>query len=323
MCTAVSLKTESHYFGRNLDMDFSYGEKVVITPRKYPFSFRCEATIESHYAIIGTAITVKDYPLYFDAANEKGLSIAGLRFPEAVYPKKGDNNKSRISPFELIPWILSRCEDIKQVKTLMENTALVSINFSEDMPLSPLHWIVCDKNNSIVIESTADGMAVYDNEVGVLTNSPAFPFQMINLTQHMNLTADNLYKGKVGEVNLKSYCLGLGSVGLPGDYSSLSRFVRAAFVRQNSLCDGDEEASVAQFFHILDSVYQPRGCVRLEGNKQEHTVYSSCCNTDTGVYYCKTYSSLGVCAVDMRKENLEGKRLIIHSMKAVGPTICN
>ncbi len=314
MCTAINFKNKCHYFGRNLDMDFSYGEKVVITPRNYPFAFRKEDTIINHPAIIGAAIIVNDYPLYFDATNETGLSVAGLRFPEAVYPKEADNDKHSISPFELIPWILARCSNVSEAKALMEKTALVHINFSENMPISPLHWIVSDKDESIVIESSLEGLKIYDNPVGVMTNSPAFPFQMINLSQYMNLTADNLYSGNIGTVPLKPYCLGLGSVGLPGDYSSLSRFVRAAFVSQNSVCDEDEQSSVAQFFHILGSVYQHKGCVHLETGKEEYTVYSSCCNTDTGVYYYKTYSSLSVYAVNMYKENLDSAKLICHDM---------
>ena len=112
MCTAVSYRTKDHYFGRNLDLEMSYGERVIITPRKYEFRFLYEGTVSEHYAIIGMGIVKNDYPLYFDATNEAGLSIAGLNFPDNAiyYPNK--QGFVNIASYELIPWILSKCKNI-------------------------------------------------------------------------------------------------------------------------------------------------------------------------------------------------------------------
>jgi len=112
MCTAITYKSHYHYFGRNLDLEFSYGESVAITPRKFVFEFRNSKKIENHYAIIGMAITQNGFPLYFDATNEKGLSAAALNFPgNAIYHDISDN-ADNIASFELIPWVLCQCKNI-------------------------------------------------------------------------------------------------------------------------------------------------------------------------------------------------------------------
>ena len=113
MCTAISLIAAEHYFGRNLDLEYSYNESVVITPQNYEFQFRQVDNIETHYSIIGMAYVVDNYPLYYDATNEKGLSMAGLNYPKAEY-KEFDDNKDNITPFEFIPWILSQCENVTE-----------------------------------------------------------------------------------------------------------------------------------------------------------------------------------------------------------------
>jgi choloylglycine hydrolase len=106
----------------------------------------------------------------------------------------------------------------------------------------------------------------------------------------------------------------MGAIGLPGDLSSASRFVKATFTKLNSLSGPGEVESVTQFFHILRSVAQQRGCVHLGGDKYEYTIYSSCCNTDTGTYYYTTYEDQMLRAVNLRAENLDGTDLISYPL---------
>ena len=190
MCTAISFKTKDHYFGRNLDLEYSYEESVTITPRNFSFHFRKEREFKKHYAMIGMALVVDDYPLYFDAANEKGLCMAGLNFlNNAVYHPE-NKEKINITPFELIPYILGICKNVSEVRCLLSEINIVNINFSEELPLSPLHWIISDRHSSITVESTKEGVKIYDNPYGVLTNNPPFDFHLHNLTQYLNLTRE-------------------------------------------------------------------------------------------------------------------------------------
>lgn len=310
MCTAVSYKTKDSYFGRNLDLERSYGEGVVITPRNFPLSFRSAPTLKRHYALIGMATVADSYPLYFEATNEKGLSIAGLNFPDNAHYKKTEKNKINVSPFELIPYILGQCADIKETQALLASVNIADIHFSEKLPLSPLHWLISDKENSLTAESVRSGLKIYDNGFGVLTNNPTFDYHLTNISNYMNLN-ECLAENRLSEKRkLKNYSLGLGAFGLPGDFSSASRFVRAVFVKEKSVSGESEKESVSQFFHILGSVAMPKGCVMTKDGEFEYTRYSSCCNVCKGIYYYTTYNNSTVWAVDMHKADLEGRELI-------------
>ena len=160
------------------------------------------------------------------------------------------------------------------------------------------------------MEATEKGMGIYENPVKVLTNNPPFPFQMMNLCQYRGLSSRQIPCDFADEVELEEYSRGMGALGLPGDLSSASRFVRAAFHRLNAESGETEEECVHQFFHLLGSVEMPRGSLILENGALDLTVYSSCCNTDRGIYYYKTYENSHVIGVDMYKEDLEGNIVI-------------
>lgn len=314
MCTAATYTTKDHYFGRNLDLEFSYNETVTVTPRNYPFQFRKVKALESHYAMIGMAFVVDNYPLYYDATNEKGLSMAGLNFPENADYKQEAEGKDNVTPFEFIPWILGQCSTIKEVKELLGRINLININFSEKLPLSPLHWMISDRNESITVESVKEGMKIYDNPVGILTNNPTFDIQIFNLNNYVNATREIPENRFSSAIALDVYSRGMGGIGIPGDLSSSSRFVKAAFTKLNSVSGTSESESISQFFHILGSVNQERGCVRLAEDTYEITIYSSCCNVDKGVYYYKTYENSQITGVDMHNENLDSQSIVSYPL---------
>lgn len=307
MCTAISYITKDHYFGRNLDLKYSYNETVTITPRNYPFLFRRAGELHTHYAMIGMAYVQDGYPLYYDATNEKGLSMAGLLFDgNAYYSKEEKAGKVSVSPFEFIPWILGQCRNIKEAKEKLDDLQLVEINYSEELKLTPLHWMIADKKECIVVESTREGLKIYHNPVKVLTNNPPFPYQLMNLNRYRGLSRKDVPCSFAEGVELEEYSRGMGALGLPGDLSSVSRFVRAAFHRLNAVAGEEENLSVHQFFHLLGSVEMPRGSVELDGGAMDLTVYSSCCNTEKGIYYYRTYENSRIIGVDMYRENLDG-----------------
>ncbi len=314
MCTALTFKTNDLYFGRTLDLDFSYGEEIIVTPRNYPFRFSDKGVISTHYAFIGTALEAEGYPLYYDAVNEKGLCAAGLNFSDEAHYNEPVTNKDNVAAFEFIPWILCNCADLKEARAFIEKMNFTNTAFSEKLPPALLHWIISDKSGSITVESVKDELKVYDNPVGVLTNSPDFEKQMHNLSNYMSLSAQPPQNTFSKAIELKAYSRGMGAIGLPGDLSSQSRFVRAAFVKLNSVCEAGEEQSVSQFFHILGSVDNQRGCCRLDNDKYEITVYSCCFNADRGIYYYHTYDNHRICAVDMREENIDSYELIRYPM---------
>lgn len=314
MCTAVSWKSKCHYFGRNLDLEYSYQESVIVTPRHYPFRFRMMPHADHHYAMIGIATVAEDYPLYYDAVNEKGLCIAGLNFPDLAYYEAPLTGRDNVASFELIPWILGRCATVDQAEALLRNANITGIAFSDAFRPTPLHWIIADSVRCVTVEAMKDGVRIHENPVGILTNNPPFDFHMYYLKNYMQVStapATNLF---ARNLELKPYSNGMGAMGLPGDFSSASRFVRAAFVKLNSVASETEESSVSQFFHILDAVAMPCGCVQMPDGRYEITRYSSCCNADRGIYYYKTYHNSRVCSVDMHRENLNGHALISYPL---------
>lgn len=321
MCTAATYQTDDFYFGRTLDYEFSYGDEVTIAPRQYPFRFRYQGLRESHYAIIGMAHVVDEYPLFYDAINEKGVGMAGLNFVDNAVYAPVDANGVTVAQFEFIPWVLSQCASVQEARTVLQSVNLVGTPFSEQLPTAQLHWILADQHEAITIESVQDGLKILDNPVGVLTNNPPFEQQMFLLNNYMSLSPQQPQNHFSDRLPLHTYSRGMGALGLPGDLSSASRFVRVAFTKMHAVSGHSEMESVNQMFHILGSVEQQRGCCEVGDGKYEITLYTSCCNATRGIYYYTTYENHQITAVDMYRENLNSQALI-HYPLITGEHIC-
>ncbi len=314
MCTAATYKTKDFYFGRTLDYEFSYGEEITVTPRNYVFHYSTMGVMDNHYAMIGMAHIADGYPLYYDAVNEKGLGMAGLNFVGNADYRQEKPDQDNVAVFEFIPWVLSQCASVMEARKLLKRINLTDRRFNQTLPVAELHWIIADKEEAVTVESVKEGIRIYDNPAGILTNNPPFDEQMFQLNNYMHLSRrapKNYFSDKLP---LHAYSRGMGAMGLPGDLSSQSRFVRAAFVKMNALSGDSESESVSQFFHILGSVDQQRGCCEVEEGKFEITIYTSCCNADRGIYYYTTYDNHQLTAVNMQKENMDGSELIRYAL---------
>lgn len=349
MCTCITYSSGDFYFGRNLDLEYSFGECVVITPRRFPLQYRHGKHCgDAHYAMIGMAASAglegpQAFPLYAEAVNEKGLCMAGLNFPgNAVYTTP-EEEKENVASFEIIARILSSCASVDEADSLLDHMNITDTAFAPGLPPAPLHWLLADRERCIVIEQTKDGLNRYDNPFGVLTNNPPFEYHLMNMNNYLNLTPENpkmrfVREGKTvqsedrpevmpgdqteaqpevqdrREIRLAPYSQGMGAIGLPGDFSSASRFVRAAFLRCNSVSGPEEDANVAQFFHILSNVAMVRGAVVTAEGKYDITTYSCCVNADTGTYYYRTYDDSRLHCVRMDSADLDGDRLTAGGM---------
>jgi len=301
MCTAVCYK---QFFGRNLDYEFSYGQSVIFTPRNYHLSQRIP---EGGFALLGVAHLSEGTPLYYDAVNEHGLAMAGLSFPHfAVYPS---GNGEPVPSWELIPWVLRQCKTADEGAFLLRRTQISADSFSPKLQPTPLHWILADKSKAYTVEPLESGLAVTDNPVGVLSNSPPFDFQMLNLATHMGLSPLEGENRFTEDGVLKTYSRGLGAVGLPGDSSSASRFVRAAFTALTSQSEKSED-DLVQMFHILSNVSQIQGCVRLSEDELEKTIYTAVCDLKNLIYYTTTYEDFMPSAVNFANENPDSDNLV-------------
>ena len=311
MCTAIK---HGSYVGRNLDVYRGYGEEIIVVPRNYTFALRREQNLTEHYAMIGMGTVSRGYPLYYDCANEMGLYMAGLNFiGNAHYlpPKDGYLN---LAPYELIPYLLSVCKSTEEAERELKEINVTGIPFSRELRCAELHWMISDKDRSIVLECGENGVNIYENPIGVLTNNPHFPYQLFNLNSYIALsdtTPENTFSPSLP---LTPYSEGMGAIGLPGDLTSTSRFIRAAFHLSHSL----DTPSVTSLMHLLSSVEMPNGSVKV-GDSYERTEYTSLVNLSTMTYYYRTYESTGVAAVRLFSENLDGNTLIKHPIISIAP----
>lgn len=313
MCTCITYRNSGFFFGRNLDLDCSFGEKVMVTPRNFPLEFRNGVRWDSHYAIIGMAAESEVFPLYADAVNEKGLAMAGLNFPGNARYAEPAGEGLEIASFEMIAWTLGKYGTVDEAVKDFSYLSVTDTAFAREMPPAPLHWMLADRNRCVVIEQMAEGLKIFENPVGVLTNNPTFDFHMMNLNNYVNLTSRRPENRFSENLSLKPFAEGMGAIGLPGDYSSVSRFVRAAFIKENSVAEEDENSDIAQFFHILDAVAMVRGSVMTEKGTYDITTYSSCINTEKGIYMYKTYDDSRIRRGCMYDEDVDGDRLILCS----------
>ncbi len=313
MCTAITYKADDFYFGRNLDVVHGFDECIAITPENYELSLRNGEKIKKHYAIIGVATVADGYPLYYDAVNEKGLCIAGLNFPDNAFYGEVCEKKKNITSFELIPWVLARFTTVDEALAELRDINVWNQAFNKTFMPTPLHWLLADKERAVTLEPTGKGLKIYENPAGVLTNNPPFEFHMHNIVNYINLTPKLPENRFSAELGISPYSLGMGAIGLPGDMSSASRFVRAAFVKFNCV-RGNGEENVSRFFHILQSVAQPFGVTYTDKNEIEYTLYSSCCNASRGIYYYTTHKNSRLIAVNMHNADLNGDKIITYPM---------
>ena len=315
MCTAISYRRSNHYFGRTLDVEFTFKESVVITPRSYLFNLRNGKSYRNKFALIGMAAVMENYPLYYEASNEMGLSMAGLNFPgSAVYNAPRDD-MDNITPFELIPYVLGQAKSVDEAREIISKINLTKIAFATGMGISPLHFMLSDSKESIVVEPLLNGLKIYNNPYNVMTNNPPFDYHLWNMQGYLNLSAKNGENEFSDEYTLGNYAVGMGAVGLPGDYSSSSRFIRAAFNLTNSQNSDNELDNVTQFFHILGSVSMVKGAVITDDDKNDITRYTCCINATDGIYYYTTYDNSTINAVSLNNVDLDSQDLFIYELR--------
>ena len=312
MCTAIKFNDseDNLYFGRNLDWSCGYSQKVVITPIGYKPNSPFRAIKEIQYPVIGMGIIEEDTPLYFDCANNQGLAIAGLNFPGYAEYLPGnflDESILKIAAFEFPLWVTANHKTVEEVKRGLVNAAILDRPINEKYPSSLLHWIISDNNNCIVVEQTKNGLEIFDNPFGVLANQPGFDYHRENLKNYLNLSAE--VPSPIGE--LSAYGPGCGMRGLPGDYYSTSRFVRAEYLNRNYPIKETEKENVNKMFHLLQGVSMIDGAAKMINRDFEKTIYSSCYSCKTNTYYFMDYDDFTIKKVELDENIIHEEELIV------------
>jgi choloylglycine hydrolase len=317
-CTGIKLvaKDNSYVNGRTLEFGIQLDTSAVIIPRGYSFVGTTPIgqgmSYQSKYACVG-AITFDDISI-LDGINEKGLTVGTFYFPGfAKYSQINSENLSKaLSPLEFPNWIVSQFATVEEVKAALANVTIAETtnpNWGSMPP--PLHYIVYDKMGKCLVIEPIDGqLKTYDNKLGVFTNSPSFDWHMTNLRNFINLTTFSANPVTLSGVSLSPLGQGSGMVGLPGDFTSPSRFVRAAIFSATAIPPANAEDAVFQAFHILNQFDIPLGASREKNNGKiytDYTMITSVKDPQSLKYYFKTYEDQSIRYIDLNKFDWNAK----------------
>lgn len=307
MCTSIRYQS---FFARNMDWNDDFLKDIVITPRNYSIILKNGEKMKTQYAMLGMALVQNDYPLYAEAANEYGLAIAGLNFPGFAFFSEPKDGKINLTQYELPLWLLGNFKSLQDIKNILPKINITNIPANNSLSIFPLHWMLGDKKGSIVLEQGKNGIKIYENPFNVLTNSPPFPYHYLHTSNYLNLTSEYPTNRLCKKLPLSIYSKGMGAIGLPGDDSSSSRFVKSCFL----LCNSDWKNNIVQqMFHILDSVAILKGHTKNENGTYDYTIYSSCFDLENGIYYFKTYNDFQIRSVKLEKNSIFSTTLTIYS----------
>ena len=300
------------FFGRNLDWSTGYGEKIVITPRGYKYSSAFLGEMSNTPAVIGMGIVAENVPLYFDCANEHGLAVAGLNFPGyAAYASDAVNGKTNVAAYEFPLWVALNFTSVDEVGKALSEVVIVAKPINEQYPVSQLHWLIGDSKRSIVVEYTANGMEIYDNDFDVLTNQPGYGWHKENMRNYMNLFSQMPKGVKWDKAVLRPFGSGSLMRGLPGGFYSTDRFVRVAYLNTHYPAKGSEAENVSRLFHTLTGVAMIDGGAAMADGAFEKTIYTGGYSSATKTYYYSTYEDPAIRSVKLTDYDLHGSELIV------------
>ena len=308
MCTALSFIGGRRFLARNLDHTDSFSEGIAVLPRGYRHPCEIIPTFDSRYAIVGIASVIDGEPLIFDGMNEHGLAIAGLNLPystrlfrrenihsahqtaKPTSQAKDSNPKERhlIPSFDFMRRILAAFGTVSELRENISSVSLTDEPPRIGIPSPTLHYLVSDGVSSLTLEHTDDKITVYDNPLGVLTNEPPFPCQLSRLESLLPLSPTNPPPRILSDTRISPLSEGLGAVGLPGDFSSPSRFLRAAYIKEHLPSYSDISSTRVAIFELLDAVSIPDGAVDTGGGRFMRTRYSSIMDQSTLTYLVRT-----------------------------------
>lgn len=314
MCTGIRFSdgSDNLYLARNLDWTAGYGERVVVTPTGYATRSPFGAVPEIRHAVIGMGIVEEDTPLYFDCGNDAGLAVAGLNFPGyAEYKKEPVEGATNVAAFEFPLWVASQFASVDEVEAALADVVIVDKPINEKYPSSLLHWIIGDATRAIVVEATSEGTQVFDDDVDVLTNQPGFTWHHENLRNYLNTSPEFPKELELRRAHLVPFGSGSHMRGIPGDYYSPSRFVRAAYVNAHYPDKTSEEENVSRAFHTLQQVAMVDGCAAMDSGEFEKTIYTGLFSARTATYYWNTYEDPAIRSVAMSEHAPDGSTLVV------------
>ena len=313
MCTALSFKSPfGTFFGRNMDLAWNFNQTPIFIPRNAKYLDRvCMEFISPGRAILGMGTLIDGHPSMAEAMNEDGLACAGLNFARyAVWANTPLKDKHNLAPYDFILWVLANHKNVSELKAEISKIEFVDVPINENVPCPTLHWMISDsKGESIVVEKTVEGIKVHSNPVHVMTNDPCFDWHLTNLREYLKLSPMHPKNTSWSDEPLSALGLGAGTLGMPGDFASVSRFVRSAFACSHIPEFENYDEAVSHCFNMLSYAAMVKGCVKTPEDKDDLTLYSSCMDQTNCLYYYKTCSNSRINAISMKNEDMNGNEI--------------
>lgn len=316
MCTAITLQSQQGetFFGRNMDFSYEIEPHLYIVPKNYEWNNVLNMrTVHDSYSFIGIGQELNGILGFFDGVNEMGFAAAALYF--AGYAKydtqQGDGFAEQIASFDFLHYVLGSCASVKDLKVLLKNLSMTGLEDPVTQTVAPLHWIAVDRSGECaVIEMTEKGKEIFENPIGVLSNSPDFQWHMTNLRNYMDAAPRQTDEVYWGNVRLTPFGQAGGTRPLPGGYTSPERFVRTAYLKSYIPMPKNRREAIASCFHIMESVTVPKGAVITNRNSYDYTKYTAFINTNTCEYFFKTYDNVQVGSVSLFEDSAQVPRLL-------------
>lgn len=328
MCTAMVMNTleGDSYFGRTMDFSYPLEPELYYVPKGYEWNNVLNThRIRCQYSFMGIGQDIS--PIAFaDGVNEMGFGAAVLYFPGyAGYdtPDLQDPSVPSIAAIELTGFLLGLSASVEQAASILRTIRIVGVEDPVTSSIAPLHWLIADQSGAcMVVEKTAEGLNLMDNPIGVLSNSPDFQWHMTNLRNYMNVMPYQYQEIQWDSVKLTPFGQGAGAMGLPGDFTPPSRFVRTAYAKSHAAAPSGREDAVVTCLHIMEGVSIPRGNVVTMRGTDDYTQYTAFSSLSTGEYYFKTYNNSGITAVKM-PDSHNGAQEIVSLARLTGPPVFN
>ncbi len=299
MCTAITLQSlpGAAYLGRSMDFSYVLQPHFYFAPKNYRWTnVITNQDIRNPYSFMGIGQELDGVRGFFDGVNEHGFAAAALYFAGyAKYDNAAAPNASvtQVASYDFLTYILGHCASVEDLLTQMDTIHIIGVSDPLTQTVAPLHWIAQDRTgNCVVLELTDRGAEMFRNPIGVLSNSPDFPWHMTNLRNYMETSPRQLEKAVWGDVQLKPFGQGGGTVPLPGGYTAPERFVRTAYLKTHIPAPENTEAAVISFFQIMKSVSIPKGAVVTVRDTNDYTQYTAFIDLHTRNYYFNTYENL-------------------------------
>ena len=328
-CTGILLTAADGTVVHARTMEFATDihSDVIMVPRGYARTGttpdgKAGLKWKAKYASVGANGVGK--PFIFDGVNEKGLAAGLFYFPTSAgyMPYTAADASKTMAPWEFGSWALENFASVEEVQASLGKVVVPAVVY-EGWGIAPeVHFIISDATGkSVVIEFVGGKLTFYDAPLGVITNSPAFDWQMTNLRNYVNFSMSNAAPVKVGPITLAPFGQGSGMLGLPGDFTPPSRFVRAVAFSQSVLPSATGSEAVLEAFHILNQFDIPKGAARdrekdAHGNTPaDYTLWTAASDLKARRYYFRTYDNSQIRAVDLMKMNLDAKEMVKMSIE--------